>query len=100
LKKAAKHRHCDAMHTLAWLLIQQDEHKEALRVLYNAAKEGHEESSEAVATMYQRGIGVVPNRKKSASWFEIGSEQRQTGLKAETMLWRLGHPSFYPSALV
>jgi len=95
LKRASLHRHCDAMHALAWSLLQQQSHKEALRVLYQAAKEGHEPSSEAVATMYQRGMGVIMNRKKSSSWFEIAGEQRQMGLRAETMLWRLGNPCFY-----
>ena len=95
LRKASCHRHCDAMHALAWSLLQRKRYKEALRILYQAAKEGHEPSSEAVATMYQRGLGVAPNRKKSSSWFEIAGEQRQRGLRAETMLWRLGSPCYF-----
>ena len=98
LRHACRHRHCDAMHALAWILLRREDYKGALRVLYCAAKEGHEQSSEVVADMYRRGLGVVLDQEKSSSWYEIAAEQKKNCIRPETMLWRLGIPCFVPTS--
>ena len=100
---AANHRSPQAMFTLAWMTVQEINKKKAnkssrsssmyqsaLRSLHAASMEGHEESSRTISLMYGRGLGVLPDRKKSSLWARVAQEQSRVGRRSDTLLWRLG----------
>ena len=95
LRRSAHHRNPEAMFTLAWMTLQKRQNSRslqnaALRSLHAAAMEGHAESSQQIGLMYARGMGVLPDRVKAASWAEVAHKQRACASRPNTILWRRG----------
>ena len=74
---AAKFDHIPAMHTLAWLCMEQQRPAMALRMLLRAAKLGNSRASFAVGNCYKSGRGVEQSMDRAAKWFEVAGLCRQ-----------------------